>query len=634
MVHTCPHCGVQNNPCPSTCGLVKEFKYYAGTGGWDTTPYKAHSFEKKSGSTWEPYTPSQGQRGGGFEFKWFSPDAKATHFRPVSNFRTDPVEAGPERALDNPSEGGPTHTRRLRFEWTDSWGQYRGYISQELWDRIKRYIAALKRKTFNPLEMPAPLWTIIYKFKPGRGARALEYSSPMAAYNELVKKANEWRQTMVGGNVGGAATGFAIQAYTTELLKNPWGSPGGWTFTQNGRVRALTGDDASVPFIQNYSQHPAQTFFLMRGDGIGACGLRKPDGSRIIDKDWKYHPIQVMDGGPICSGVRAVIHRARRPEAGQWPGPNRSEFIMTALNKFKENYGCLSFPTLAARQWNDYNRDSTLARRSQQWVFQRGINPEEVADFKNITDVYCFAELVRTMACNPQTEHVRGTNPDYWFQLRPAVKVLYDDDETWCGWSWMLEHREITPPVLTPEQIAAAAEREARLLAERLAKQKEREYQSKRREELERELQLLRSPEYVKECVIAECDDPNDPIHGDVNFARPPEDEHTCCVCLGGEEEGQLFQIACGHIFHKDCISQAVQSSVGRQGKCPLCRAPTFGKALKPYTQLNKTIETQTDYDSDADSDVYGPVVGAAEPVRLEWLGMEEWRAARLARFG
>jgi hypothetical protein len=635
MVVSCPHCGARNRSCDVSCVLVDEFKWYAATGGWNKGYYKAISFQKQCRPVggldagrlvWEDYTPTNEQKRENYEYKWFGHTAKATHF-------------------------SITREESPFFEWVEpnSARKHRAQIPQDLWDRIKRYIAALKKKTFNPLEMPAPLWTIIYKFKPGRGARALEYSSPMAAYNELVKKADEWKRIRDVASADGNATNYralneAKAAYTTELLKNPWGSPGPWTFTTQGRVQKLLGSEPLVPFLRNYSQHPAQTLGLLSADGMARCGLAKPDGRAIEDKDWKYHPVVNGDYTAACQGARYAVQSADptshnyRPN-GLTTDPNRNQFINEALEKFKEEYICLRPPGGDGHRvgWigasRNLNGDSRLSRRAI--MYEPGIRRNDVVKFNYITDVYCFAELVRTMACGPH--NAPTTNPENWWGLRPAMKIRTDSldyvrNAYWCGWSWMLAPRP--PPELTAEQEAARAEREARRLAEQRAKQKEREYKRKRQEELERELRLLRNPQYVKECVIAECDDPNDPIHGDVNFAAPPEGEHSCCVCLGGEEEGQLFQLTCGHIFHKGCISQAVEAVMDgwREPKCPLCRAPTFGKALKPYTQLTKTIETQTDYDSDADSDVYGPVEPV--PVREVEEGIEEWRAARLARFG
>jgi hypothetical protein len=49
---------------------------------------------------------------------------------------------------------------------------------------------------------------------------------------------------------------------------------------------------------------------------------------------------------------------------------------------------------------------------------------------------------------------------------------------------------------------------------------------------------------------MAECDHPD-----------------TCAICL---EDSDEVQLNCGHIFHKDCITQIIKNS------CPMCRSAIF----------------------------------------------------------
>jgi hypothetical protein len=41
----------------------------------------------------------------------------------------------------------------------------------------------------------------------------------------------------------------------------------------------------------------------------------------------------------------------------------------------------------------------------------------------------------------------------------------------------------------------------------------------------------------------------------------------TCSICL---EDSNEVQLNCGHVFHKDCITQIIKNS------CPMCRAVIF----------------------------------------------------------
>ncbi|KAF8692304.1 hypothetical protein HU200_039913 [Digitaria exilis] len=57
---------------------------------------------------------------------------------------------------------------------------------------------------------------------------------------------------------------------------------------------------------------------------------------------------------------------------------------------------------------------------------------------------------------------------------------------------------------------------------------------------------------------------------GDDHGCEPPASE--CSICLercGGEEDGRLALLRCGHVFHSACLDRWLRS----RGDCPYCRA-------------------------------------------------------------
>ncbi|KAF8758117.1 hypothetical protein HU200_010715 [Digitaria exilis] len=57
---------------------------------------------------------------------------------------------------------------------------------------------------------------------------------------------------------------------------------------------------------------------------------------------------------------------------------------------------------------------------------------------------------------------------------------------------------------------------------------------------------------------------------GDDRGCEPPASE--CSICLercGGEEDGRLALLRCGHVFHSACLDRWLRS----RGDCPYCRA-------------------------------------------------------------
>ncbi len=76
------------------------------------------------------------------------------------------------------------------------------------------------------------------------------------------------------------------------------------------------------------------------------------------------------------------------------------------------------------------------------------------------------------------------------------------------------------------------------------------------------------------------------------------EPDKQCSICLAPLEPSERLRLACGHEFHKDCISQWIS----RQAGCPLCRqtvaaesqAPLLEEAVRKFTQYRTDRMTRT----------------------------------------
>ena len=58
----------------------------------------------------------------------------------------------------------------------------------------------------------------------------------------------------------------------------------------------------------------------------------------------------------------------------------------------------------------------------------------------------------------------------------------------------------------------------------------------------------------------------------DVDYNQDLEEEF-CCICKNNyDKNDEIFQLSCGHIFHKSCI----HNSLDINNSCPICRKHFF----------------------------------------------------------
>ncbi|XP_039015352.1 RING-H2 finger protein ATL13-like [Hibiscus syriacus] len=57
------------------------------------------------------------------------------------------------------------------------------------------------------------------------------------------------------------------------------------------------------------------------------------------------------------------------------------------------------------------------------------------------------------------------------------------------------------------------------------------------------------------------------------------DEEVTCAVCLCEiEEDDEMRELRCGHLFHKDCLDRWLGYSYS--STCPVCRTSLMGKLV------------------------------------------------------
>ena len=54
-------------------------------------------------------------------------------------------------------------------------------------------------------------------------------------------------------------------------------------------------------------------------------------------------------------------------------------------------------------------------------------------------------------------------------------------------------------------------------------------------------------------------------------------DDEECAICLEEETDPEMTKLACGHMFHSDCISDWLEFNT----TCPLCRLPNPHEAFE-----------------------------------------------------
>jgi len=71
---------------------------------------------------------------------------------------------------------------------------------------------------------------------------------------------------------------------------------------------------------------------------------------------------------------------------------------------------------------------------------------------------------------------------------------------------------------------------------------------------------------------------------------KPPREEFSsgldelvlCSICISGyHDDGTCSMLPCGHIFHRKCIEQWLQSGRTAGGDCPMCKEPILQGALQ-----------------------------------------------------
>lgn len=72
-------------------------------------------------------------------------------------------------------------------------------------------------------------------------------------------------------------------------------------------------------------------------------------------------------------------------------------------------------------------------------------------------------------------------------------------------------------------------------------------------------------------------------------FSSGLDELALCSICISGyHEDGTCSMLPCGHIFHRKCIDQWLQSGRTASGDCPMCKEPILQGALQE--EVNSTL--------------------------------------------
>lgn len=55
-----------------------------------------------------------------------------------------------------------------------------------------------------------------------------------------------------------------------------------------------------------------------------------------------------------------------------------------------------------------------------------------------------------------------------------------------------------------------------------------------------------------------------------------------CSICLCAMSKKNEKRIACGHVFHTECLSRWEDQSINQSTRCPVCRAAYFSSGYRP----------------------------------------------------
>ena len=66
-------------------------------------------------------------------------------------------------------------------------------------------------------------------------------------------------------------------------------------------------------------------------------------------------------------------------------------------------------------------------------------------------------------------------------------------------------------------------------------------------------------------------------------------EDAVCCICIANyENEDELRELACSHLFHKDCVDKWLKINA----LCPLCKSEVGGNATRPVIEENASQQS------------------------------------------